>query len=133
MGKHDDWIGRFEIADDIATELVACRMAGLRAETVRRGEPWPAARIWVLFWRPLRHADAGPDGHAARGGFMPPVDLPRRMWAGSTVTVEKPILVGDAVGRTSTITDISEKTGRSGAPSTMRSAAPTDASARRSA
>ena len=56
----------------------------------------------------------GPDGHAKRGGFLPPVPLPRRMWAGSELTFHRPLRVGDAITRVSTIEDVTEKSGRSG-------------------
>ncbi|OIQ71116.1 hypothetical protein GALL_472700 [mine drainage metagenome] len=56
----------------------------------------------------------GTDGHARRGGFLPPVPLPRRMWAGSQFTFHQPLRIGDALERTSTLHDVSEKSGRSG-------------------
>ncbi|KQZ13360.1 hypothetical protein ASD44_04190 [Mesorhizobium sp. Root554] len=115
MPNYADWIGKSETVDDVATELVAARMAGL----LDRPRPaacdaWPPAWIWALFWPAMRHDEAGPDGHSARGKFLPPIHLPRRMWAGSTVTIGMPLTVGEAARRTSTIADIAEKTGRSG-------------------
>jgi 3-methylfumaryl-CoA hydratase len=61
-----------------------------------------------------RQSEIGPDGHARRGGFMPPVALPRRMWAGSQFEFRAPLRVGDAVVRTSTIAGVTHKQGRSG-------------------
>lgn len=116
MPNYADWIGKSETVDDVATELVAARMAGLLDRPrLAAGDPWPPAWIWALLWPAMRHDEAGPDGHSARGKFLPPIHLPRRMWAGSTVTVDKPLAVGEAVRRTSTIADVAEKTGRSGA------------------
>ncbi len=56
----------------------------------------------------------GPDGHAEHGGFLPPIPLPRRMWAGSRVDFIQPIEFGAEVTRRSRITSIKEKTGKSG-------------------
>lgn len=70
---------------------------------------------WMLFqdWVPGR--GLGLDGHPRRGGFLPPMhDLPRRMWAGGRVQFLAPLRTGDAVTRTSTILDVTEKQGGSG-------------------
>src|SRR5450631_3442423 len=61
-----------------------------------------------------RQSDIGVDGHAKRGGFLPPVPLPRRMWAASQFEFRTPIRVGDRVARTSTIEDVKAKDGRTG-------------------
>ena len=61
-----------------------------------------------------RQIEIGADGHAKRGGFLPPVPLPRRMWAGSQFEFRSPIRVGDRVARTSTIDDVTVKEGRTG-------------------
>ncbi|WP_233713161.1 FAS1-like dehydratase domain-containing protein [Amaricoccus solimangrovi] len=109
------WIGRSETAEDDATPLLARRMAGLLdRDAPEAGEVWPHCWIWALFWPALRHDATGPDGHAARGGFLPPIDLPRRMWGGSRILVETPIRVGEHVSRRSTITKVAEKSGRTG-------------------
>ena len=109
------WIGASETAEDAASPLLARRMAGLLdREAPGSGAVWPHCWIWALFWPALRHDATGPDGHAARGGFLPPIDLPRRMWGGSRILVAAPIRVGDPVTRHSTIARVSEKSGRSG-------------------
>jgi 3-methylfumaryl-CoA hydratase len=69
---------------------------------------------WLYFLPLHRQSEIGPDGHAKRGGFLPPVPLPRRMWAGSQFEFRSPIRVGDSVERTSTIADVSAKEGRTG-------------------
>ena len=56
----------------------------------------------------------GPDGHPTRGGFLPPVPLPRRMWAGGELEFFEPLRVGDDSKRTSRITDVTIKTGSTG-------------------
>ena len=59
-------------------------------------------------------ADTGPDGHPKRGGFLPPVPLPRRMWAGSRMEFFRPLRIGDAIRRESRIATVTAKEGRSG-------------------
>ena len=78
------------------------------------GTPLPPLWHWLYFLPMHRQSDIGPDGHARRGGFLPPVPLPRRMWAGSQFDFRSPLRVGDAVARTSTIEDVRSKDGRSG-------------------
>jgi 3-methylfumaryl-CoA hydratase len=78
------------------------------------GTPLPPLWHWLYFLPIHRQSEIGADGHAKRGGFFPPVPLPRRMWAGSQFTFHKPMLIGDAFERSSTIVDVSEKSGRTG-------------------
>lgn len=58
--------------------------------------------------------DLGEDGHPHKGGFLPPVPLPRRMWAGSQLTFHHALHVGDQIRRVSRIADVTVKQGRSG-------------------
>ena len=78
------------------------------------GQLLPPVWHWLYFLPLARQSEIGPDGHPRRGGFLPPVELPRRMWAGSKLRFEGPLHVGDAIERVSTIEDVSEKSGRSG-------------------
>ena len=111
------WIGRSETAQDVVT---ATPVAALRATLdhapapVETGTPLPPLWHWLYFLPLHRQSEIGPDGHARRGGFLPPVPLPRRMWAASRFEFRAPIRVGDRVERRSTIADVSAKTGRSG-------------------
>ncbi|MBL0121722.1 MAG: MaoC family dehydratase N-terminal domain-containing protein [Betaproteobacteria bacterium] len=75
----------------------------------------PLAIHWCLAPPAAPMAALGEDGHAAKGEFLPPVPLPRRMWAGGSVETLAPLRVGDRVLRTSTIDDVTLKEGRSGA------------------
>jgi len=77
-------------------------------------EPLPLPWHWIFFTPAPRASETGPDGHPARGGFLPPVPLPRRMWAGSRVRIDAPLVIGEAAARESTVVDIREKTGRQG-------------------
>ena len=113
-----DWIGRTETVEDIATATpYAALSATLDQADFQRpppGTPLPCLWHWLYFLPIYAQSEIGPDGHAKRGGFMPPVPLPRRMWAGSDFAFHAPLLMGDALSRTSTIIDVKEKSGRSG-------------------
>ena len=112
-----DWVGRTETVSDIAT---ATPYAALSATFDRpsgrpeAGTALPALWHWLYFLPLHRQSEIGPDGHAKRGGFLPPVPLPRRMWAGSQFQFHKPLRIGDNMARTSTIESVSEKSGRTG-------------------
>lgn len=78
------------------------------------GDHLPPLWHWLYFPPTHPSADLDRDGHPRRGGFLPPVPLPRRMWAGSEVSFELPLRLGDTVERLSTVTDVCHKRGRSG-------------------
>ena len=111
------WIGRTETRTDLVT---AVPLDALTA-TLDRNDP-PASRgtvvpplwHWLYFLPVSPLSEAGPDGHPKRGGFLPPVPLPRRMFAGGRFEFHQPLKVGDEIKRASRITDVSAKTGRSG-------------------
>ena len=69
---------------------------------------------WLYFLPTVPLAEVGPDGHPKRGGFLPPVELDRRMWAGGRLTFHGQLRVGDAVRQRSEILKVSEKDGRAG-------------------
>lgn len=111
------WIGRREQVEDV---LLPHHVAGLAAlldrddPLPRPGDPAPAGAHWLIRPRWLRQSELGSDGHPRRGGFMPPVPLPRRMWAGSEISFVKPLMVGDRIERRSEVVDVAVKEGRSG-------------------
>jgi 3-methylfumaryl-CoA hydratase len=113
-----DWIGRSETLEDIATATPYAALSATldRPDSTRpaTGTPLPYLWHWLYFLPIHAQSEIGPDGHARRGGFLPPVSLPRRMWAGSDFEFHEPLCVGDALARTSTIVDVKEKTGRTG-------------------
>jgi 3-methylfumaryl-CoA hydratase len=113
------WIGRVETAVDTIT---AAPLSALAA-TLDRDDPLPVGGAelpplwhWLYFLPHHRQHQIGPDGHPRRGGFLPPVPLPRRMWAGGRFQwqLDNPLRVGDAIRRTSRIESISHKVGSSG-------------------
>jgi len=111
------WIGRTETRNDLVT---AVPVAALSA-TLDRNDPEPVNGTaipplwhWLYFLPISPLGEAGPDGHPKRGGFLPPVPLPRRMFAGGRFEYHHPMKVGERISRTSRITDVSGKQGRSG-------------------
>lgn len=112
-----DWIGRSEAVTDVATATPYAALSATLDRSPERpavGTPLPALWHWLYFLPLHRQSEIGPDGHAKRGGFLPPVPLPRRMWAGSQFEFHAPLHVGDELTRTSTIDDVTEKSGRTG-------------------
>src|ERR1019366_8827059 len=112
------WIGKAEVATDVVTATPYASLAAtLDHDPVRPrfGTPLPPLWHW-LYFLPLTKASAiGVDGHAKRGGFLPPVPLPRRMWAGGRFEFQRPLRVGETFTRTSRIVSVEQKKGRSGA------------------
>ena len=114
---YKDWIGRTETLSDA---VAAAPISGLAALLDYATPPWPAGEApplshWFNFVPQARQSDIDHDGHPKRGGFLPPVDLPRRMWAGSRLSFHAPLRIGEKIERTSTILDVTPKSGASGA------------------
>ena len=117
MDNLKSWVGRSETRHDLigATPALALNATLDHPEsTFATGTPLLPLWHWLYFLPLHRQSEIGADGHAKRGGFLPPVPLPRRMWAGSQFEFRAPVRVGDAVERTSTIADVSSKEGRTG-------------------
>ena len=111
------WIGRTETAIDYVTVPMVDRLSATldRDDAFPKiGDPLPVGWHSTLFPRIVRHSQIGPDGHPQRGDFLPPVPLPRRMFAGKRTTFIAPLRVGDEVKRLSTIQNVTVKEGRSG-------------------
>lgn len=110
------WIGRQEtVTDTITTFPVGALAATLDRDEPTVGDALPGLWHWLYFLPRAPQSQIGPDGHPQRGGFLPAVPLPRRMWAGSVLSFPGTLRVGDAITRTSTITDVTMKEGRTGA------------------
>lgn len=113
------WVGQTETHHD---DITAAPVRGLAATLDRDDAPpvpgteLPPLWHWLYFLPQARQSQIGPDGHARRGGFLPPVPLPRRMWAGGRLEWQagNPLRVGDAVRRVSRIESVTHKAGRSG-------------------
>ncbi len=111
------WVDRTETVDDhVSASTVAGMAATLdRSDIVTaHGADVPPLWHWAFFASRVPQSDIGPDGHPKRGGFLPPVPLARRMWAGGRLEFHHPLRVGDTVTRASRIADVNGKEGRSG-------------------
>ena len=119
LARLQSWVGRTET---LADEISAAPLRGLAATLDRDdpapqlGSPVPPLWHWLYFLPQHRQSEIGPDGHARRGGFLPPVPLPRRMWAGGRLEwfPDNPLAVGDAARRISRIVSVDHKAGRTG-------------------
>jgi len=111
------WIGAEETAEDVLTAALAERFhatLSLDGQAPKQGEAAPRL-IHFCLCQPAAPMNAlGEDGHPARGGFLPPVPLPRRMWAGSEIAFHGDLHVGDIVQRSSRIADVVVKEGKTG-------------------
>ena len=113
------WVGRTETQWD---KITAAPLVGLAATLDRADAPeksgglvWKPLAHWLYFLPRAPQSEIGADGHPKRGGFLPPVPLPRRMWAGGRLKFHHDLKVGDEVVRKSTIARVESKEGRSGA------------------
>jgi 3-methylfumaryl-CoA hydratase len=112
-----EWIGRKEIASDEITRAPAAALAATLDRDdppPQMGDALPPLWHWLYFLPVHRQSELAADGHAKRGGFLPPVPLPRRMWAGGRFEFHHPLRIGALVTRTSRIADVTHKEGRSG-------------------
>ncbi len=110
------WIDRRESGHDLIHAAPANALAATldRDEVLSDGDPLPPLWHWVYFWSAVPASGVGADGHAKRGGFLPPVPLPRRMWAGGRLNFSAPLPLGAVADKTSRIADVSMKEGASG-------------------
>ena len=112
-----EWLGKTETLVDTVT---AAPVRALSATLDRpdadpsKGTFLPELWHWLYFLPHARQSEIGTDGHPKRGGFLPPVLLPRRMWAGSRVQWLAPLAVGDEIKRVSKIESVTHKSGRTG-------------------
>jgi 3-methylfumaryl-CoA hydratase len=117
LEKYRKWVGRTQIQEDIAAPfppkaLIATLDA--RDPAPAKGDPLPPLWHWLYFLEAAPASRIGEDGHPQRGDFLPPVSLPRRMWAGSRLHFEGDIRLGDEIRRESQIVSVEPKTGSSG-------------------
>ena len=111
-----DWVGNSEERHDTIGAFPANALSATLnlTETFHVGSSLPPLWHWLYFLPIFRLNQRNYDGHAALGGFLPPITLPRRMWAGSRVTFPRSLIVGKDAHKVSTIKSIQEKSGKSG-------------------
>ncbi|KFL52023.1 FAS1-like dehydratase domain-containing protein [Burkholderia pyrrocinia] len=106
--------------EQVATDLIGAERAAAFAATLDHplrpaaGDALPPPWHWLYFWSVAQQAELGPDGHPRKGGFLPDLGLPRRMWAGGRLVFERPLTIGKTATRTSRVLSIERKAGRSG-------------------
>jgi 3-methylfumaryl-CoA hydratase len=113
-----EWVGKTESASDQVTPIPIAALAAtldIQAPPPQPGDAVPPLWHWLFFLPIHRQSELGPDGHVKRGDFLPPVLLPRRMWAGGRFEFRRALRVGEALTRTSRIVDVQHKEGRTGA------------------
>lgn len=114
---YTDWIGNQETAlDRVSLSAVEGMIAAMDRDdpAPQTGDVLPVLWHWMNFAPKARQSKIGPDGHPERGDFLPPVALPRRMFAGAQYRFHKPLLIGDEITREGRIGDVTTKEGRSG-------------------
>ncbi len=117
MDHLNKWIGKEQVETCIITPEPFSGMIAtldIKNMTSNAGTALPPLWQWLYFLPHAPASEIGHDGHPKKGGFMPPVPLPRRMWVGEKLKVSKPVLIGDEVTKTSRIASISLKNGKSG-------------------
>jgi 3-methylfumaryl-CoA hydratase len=116
MNDWTDWVGRVTRSSQCLDPLQANRMNVTldREPVLADGDPLPPAWHWLYFHDVVRASQLGDEGHPELGITMPPVPLPRRMWAGGLLEFLAPLRLGATVERRSTIRSITPKDGRSG-------------------
>lgn len=110
------WLGRTEVIEDVVASRQLTRLAALLDYN---RPPWPQGETpplghWLSFLPIARQSELGEDGHLRRGDFLPPIELPRRMWAGGALEFHSPIAPDAMLQRRSIIKAINEKYGASG-------------------
>lgn len=112
------WVGRSQTVTDLIHPVPAAALAatldGLGTPTPGPGDALPPLWVWLYFLPIVPMAEVGPDGHPRRGGFLPPVALERRMWAGGRLRFHGALRLGAEAERVSTIFKIAEKVGATG-------------------
>ncbi len=115
--KLRQWVGKKETRTDTATAWPVAAMSATLDRNdpeSKPGDALPPGWHWLYFLEAKPASELGPDGHPRRGGFLPPVPLPRRMWAGGRIEFPQSLRIGDAIRRDSEIISVEPKHGRSG-------------------
>lgn len=116
--NYRDWIGRKQAREDAIALAPAQRLLATlddRETTLRPGDPLPPLWHWIYFLPDAPQSKVAHDGHAQTGDFLPPIALPRRMFAGTEVDFHAPLPLGAEARLEAEITDVQEKTGKTGA------------------
>ncbi len=110
------WVDKTEQRSDLIAPAFAAALAAMidGPQQPQAGDALPPLWHWIYFWTVCKQSEVGDDGHPKRGGFLPPVPLPRRMWAGGRLRFNAPLAVGSQAVKTSRIASVDLKHGRTG-------------------
>jgi len=110
------WVGKTEVQPDIIVPMRAAALAAVLDDehVPQPGEALPPLWHWIYFLSAARQSQLGPDGHPRRGGFLPPVPLARRMWAGGRFEFHRPLRIGAEARRASRVAAVTYKEGSTG-------------------
>jgi len=117
IAELEKWVGKTETISDQITPVPTAALSAtldLDVPIPKPGDSLPPLWHWLYFLPIHRQSELGPEGHVIRGGFLPPVPLPRRMWAGGRFLFHHSLIVGAHYTRTSRILDVQQKQGRTG-------------------
>jgi 3-methylfumaryl-CoA hydratase len=112
-----DWVGSTERVEDMISLTPALGVSALLnrgGAPLTEGSPLPPLWQWFYFLPQVYSQKISLDGHPERGGFMPPVALPRRMFAGSRMKFFSPLFIGGPASRHGEIIKVVEKSGKTG-------------------
>ncbi|WP_137896417.1 MaoC family dehydratase N-terminal domain-containing protein [Ramlibacter sp. 2FC] len=114
--SYDAWVGRTQTLDDLISPAPVRLMQATLDQAPQDAalDALPPLWHWLYFLPGERQSNIGADGHPQRGGFLPPVTLPRHMWAGGRLHFLRPLSIGAQARRVSRIASVSSKAGRSG-------------------
>jgi 3-methylfumaryl-CoA hydratase len=108
------WIGRSRTDAAVLDPEMARRYAAAMGVSLDVARQFPPLGHWAYFNDAVEPSELGPDGHPKRGRFLPPVELPRRMFASATFAFEAPLALGEPAELVQTIADVRQRSGRSG-------------------
>jgi 3-methylfumaryl-CoA hydratase len=114
----ESWIGKSVTHEDVVTQRLIDEFRATLAPHIykpQNASEAPPGLHWCIALPIHDTAKLGPDGAEAKGTFLPPVPLPRRMWAGGKIETFAPLRLNDKVSRTSTISEVKHRTGKAGA------------------
>jgi 3-methylfumaryl-CoA hydratase len=116
MALLQQWVGKTETSEDLMSPTSAAALSATldHGAPLRAGAALPPLWHWIYFWSVAAQSELGPDGHPTRGKFLPPVPLPRRMWAGGRLRFTAPLVTGSAATRNSRIASVTKKSGPRG-------------------
>ncbi|MGM7697794.1 FAS1-like dehydratase domain-containing protein [Microbacterium sp. A84] len=108
------WVGTTQEKTVLVRPEIDSALRGVLGLPEDNGAGFLQGLHWLLFDEFVPVSQIGVDGHPKRGGFLPPIELPRRMWAGSRIEFLAPVHPGDELTRHSTIAAVTPKEGKAG-------------------